>query len=92
MNKLFAKSAVASVLMAVTLCSWAARPCMPIAMSCMQMGYYKGGEKVGKGLIKDCVFPVVAGTKKLPNTNFSPEQLQKCKMEIAKKMKKKMQH
>jgi len=31
------------------------------------------------------------GQKKLPNTNFSPEQLQQCKMKMAEKVKGKIQ-
>ncbi|KTC90224.1 hypothetical protein OQJ18_04925 [Fluoribacter dumoffii] len=90
MNKLFAKIGVFSLLMSAALYSWAG-PCKAIALSCMQNGYYKGGEKAGKGLIKDCVLPVAMGNKKLPNTNFSPEQLQQCKMKVAEKMKDKVQ-
>ena len=91
MNKLFSRVGVFALLMSVTLFGWAAGGCRPIAMACMKMGYYKGGEKEGKGLIKDCVMPVVAGTRTLPNTNFTPDQLQSCKMTIAEKMKSRMQ-
>ena len=90
MNKILASIGVFSLLMGVALYSWAG-PCKSIAMACMQNGYYKGGEKVGKGLIKDCVLPVASGTKTLPNINFPPDQLQQCKMKIAEKMKSKMQ-
>lgn len=90
MNKLFAKISMVSLLMSVTLYGWAG-PCKPIAMSCMQNGYFKGGEGAGKELVKDCVLPVAMGSKKLPNTNFSPEQLQQCKMKLAEKIKSKMQ-
>lgn len=64
---------------------WSGGACKAIAISCMQNGYFKGGEGSGKDLIKNCVIPVVAGTKTLPNTNFSPEQLQQCKMALAEK-------
>ncbi len=90
MNKLLAKISMFSLLMGVTLYGWAG-PCASIAISCKHNGYYKGGEKQGKGLIKDCVLPVVAGTKRLPNTNFSADQLQQCKTTLAEKMKSKMQ-
>lgn len=90
MNKFAIKAGLFSLLMGITFYSFAG-PCKPIAMSCMQNGYYKGGERSGKGLIKDCVLPVVSGNKTLPNTSFSPEQLEKCKMKIAEKLKGKMQ-
>ncbi|WP_454782401.1 hypothetical protein [Legionella sp. WA2022007384] len=90
MNKLFAKISILGLLMSVSLYGWTG-PCKAIAMSCMQNGYYKGGENAGKELVKDCVLPVAMGNKQLPNTNFSAEQLQQCKMKIAEKIKSKMQ-
>ncbi|WP_392537268.1 hypothetical protein [Legionella sp. 227] len=90
MNKFIAKLGILSLLMSVTFFGWAGS-CKAIAISCMQNGYYKGGEKAGKGLIKDCVLPVAMGNKRLPNTNFSPEQLQKCKTKLAEKLKGKVQ-
>lgn len=47
--------------------------------------------KEGRMQVKDCVLPVAMGKKQLPNTNFSPEQLQQCKMKLAEKIKSKMQ-
>ncbi|KTD54450.1 hypothetical protein Lsai_3272 [Legionella sainthelensi] len=91
MNKLCVKMGVFAVLMSVSFLGWSGGACKAIAISCMQNGYFKGGEGSGKDLIKNCVIPVVAGTKTLPNTNFSPEQLQQCKMSLAEKMKDKMQ-
>ncbi|HHT0591881.1 TPA: hypothetical protein ACTXXA_002901 [Legionella anisa] len=92
MNKLFAKIGIVSILMSVSLYGWAeSGPCKAIAISCMQNGYFKGGENAGKELVKDCVLPVAMGKKQLPNTNFSPEQLQQCKMKLAEKIKSKMQ-
>ncbi|MGL5742836.1 MAG: hypothetical protein ACRCXC_09985 [Legionella sp.] len=91
MNKLLAKVGVFSLLMGVTLYGWAHGPCKAIAISCMQNGYYKGGEKEGKGMVKDCVMPVARGEKRLPNSTFSPTQLQECKANLVEKMKGKMQ-
>ncbi|QMT60218.1 hypothetical protein [Legionella sp. PC997] len=90
MNKLFAQISILGFLMSVSLYGWTG-PCKAIAISCMQNGYYKGGENAGKELVKDCVLPVAMGKKQLPNTNFSPEQLQQCKVKIAEKIKSKMQ-
>jgi hypothetical protein len=90
MNKLFEKAGIFSLLMGVTLYGWAG-PCKPIAMSCMMNGYTKDGAD-GKNLIKDCVLPVVAGKLTLPNTNFTSDQLQQCKMTLAEKIKDKMEN
>lgn len=80
---------VFTMLIAVSAYGWAGS-CMSIAVACKQNGYYKGGAKEHKGLVKDCVMPVAMGSKMLPNTNFSENQRQQCKMEIEQKMKSKM--
>jgi hypothetical protein len=84
MNKLCIFSGSILLAMSVSLPSWA-NPCMPIAQACMGEGYYKGGDKEGKGLIKDCVMPVVNGQKTL-NTTFSADVMQQCKTTIEQKM------
>ncbi len=86
MNNSLSKLGLFIALTSVSISCWS-QACMPIARVCMQMGYYKGGDKVGKGLVKNCVMPVTMGSKTLPNTNFSPSQLQQCKAEIEQKMK-----
>lgn len=85
MNHLFLKSGVAVVALVVSVASWAQNPCMPIAQACMKEGYYKGGSNVGKGLIEDCVKPVIAKTKIIPNTAFSDDTLQQCAATIEQK-------
>lgn len=70
-----------------SITGWAANPCMPIAQACMKEGYYKGGQNVGKGLIEDCVQPVVTKQKTLANGSFSDDVLQQCGAMLAKKMK-----
>lgn len=89
MKKLISNFSVFALLFCVSAYSWAG-PCMPIAAACKMNGYVKGGEKEGKGLIKDCVMPIVMGTKTLPKTNFTDEQRQQCKAKISEKMKNKM--
>ena len=79
------------IAMCTTLYSWADNPCMPIAEACTHAGYYKGGNTVGKGLIENCVMPVVAHKKTLPNTTFSDTTLQQCGVEITGKMKARQQ-
>jgi len=87
MKTFYFRAGLLILTLGVSLSGWAAKPCMPIAMDCMKGGYYKGGDKAGKGLIKDCVMPVVNKTKALPNTSYTDEQLNACKDEIMQKMK-----
>lgn len=87
MNKSYAILALLSLTLCMSLPSLAAGPCKPIADACMKEGYYKGGSDKGKGLIKDCLMPVVAKTKTLPDTNFSDTTLQECKAKLGNEMK-----
>ena len=64
-----------------------ANPCMPIAKACMKEGYYKGGSKEGKGLIKDCVMPVLSNEKSFPGITFSDETRQQCDAKLKQSMK-----
>ena len=73
--------------LSVSLSGWAGNPCMPIAQACMKAGFYKGGKTVGKGLIEDCVMPIVAKQKNLPNSTFSDATLQQCNVMLTEKMK-----
>lgn len=77
--------------LSISLFGWAGNPCMPIAQACMKAGFYKGGNTEGKGLIEDCVMPIVAKQKSLPNNTFSEETLQQCNMMLKEKMKAKNQ-
>ncbi len=81
------KAGLGIFVLSITMSSWAASQCSSIAMSCMKLGYYKGGDDVGKGLIKDCVIPVTEKTKIIPNMTFTDAQLSGCKADIASKMK-----
>lgn len=76
--------------LSVSLPSFSASPCKSIAAACKKEGYYKGGDKKGKGLIKDCVMPVAAGEKTLPNTTFSADVMQQCKATVEHQMKGRM--
>ncbi len=87
MNKLFTQLSLAIVVMGVGTLGWTANPCKPIAQACMKLGYYKGGNKVGKGLVENCVLPVSNNQKTLPGTNFSQNVLQQCNSLIMSKMK-----
>lgn len=66
---------------------WATNPCMTIAQACMKAGFYKGGDKVGKGLMINCVMPIANHQKSLPDTNFDDNALQECKTLLVETMK-----
>ena len=91
MNNIISKVGMFSVLISVSVYGWAGGPCKPIAEACMHNGYFKGGSKEHKGLVMDCVMPVTMGKMMLPNTHFTPMQLQQCKIDMTAKMKQKMQ-
>lgn len=86
MKKTYALAGAFVVALGVSVSSWADEECRPIAQACMKAGYYKGGSKEGKGLIKDCVLPVVSKSMTLPGTQFNDMMLEKCKMQIMSKM------
>ncbi len=83
MNKKWFKGSLLVITMSVSMGGWAFGPCMPIAKACMQQGGYTDK----KTMIKKCILPVVQGSKTLPNSTFTPSQIQQCKLEIAQKMK-----
>lgn len=72
--------------MGLTSFCWAENPCKPIAEACKQAGYYKGGKNVGKGVLENCVMPIVAHTKTLANVTFTDDVLQQCSLKIKEKM------
>lgn len=61
---------------------WAANPCEPIFQACQRAGYYIGGQKVGKGMISDCIQPVVNLKKYLPDTSFNEVTLAQCRVQV----------
>ena len=83
MNKYTAILAVLTMTISVTV---SANPCMSIAQACMKEGYYKGGNTVGKGLVEDCVKPLVSKRKTLPNATFNDADLAGCGAMLQKKM------
>ncbi len=92
MKTLYSKAGFSIFALGLSLSGWAASPCMPIAMECMKNGFYKGGDKVGKGLVKDCVLPVVMKKMNLANTSFTDPELAACKEEVIEQMKNKMEN
>jgi len=78
---------VITIMVAMPFEVFATNPCVPIAEACMQAGYYKDGHKVGKGLVQNCIMPVVAHNKTLPQANFSEEVLTQCKAMLVEKIR-----
>jgi hypothetical protein len=89
MSKLFSMSGACVLAMGFCVQGWAANPCLPIAQACMQQGYYKGGNKVGKGLVDNCVMPIATKKKTLPNTTFSDAVLEQCQAALEAKLQQK---
>lgn len=73
-----------SVLCCITFSGalWATSPCTSIFIACKQAGYYQGGSTVGKGLISNCMIPVVNRQMQLPETNFDESNLTQCKSQL----------
>ncbi len=67
---------------------WADQACLPIARECMKLGYVKGGYKEHKGLVMDCIIPILKNKKTIPNVTFSTTVRQQCQLEIAQKLNK----
>ncbi len=84
MKKLYTLITIAILTMGISANTWA-NPCEPIAAACMQLGFYKGGNNVGKGLVENCVAPVVNNQKILPNANFDDATRQQCKALLVSK-------
>jgi hypothetical protein len=59
-------------------------PCHAIEAACKAAGFLKGGAAQGKGLWKDCIQPILAGTA-VSGVSVSAEDVQACK---AKKIEK----
>lgn len=61
---------------------WSTPPCAPIARACEHAGYYKGGSAVGKGLITNCMIPILKKQKNLPDVTFNDDTLQLCDIQL----------
>jgi hypothetical protein len=63
-----------------------ANPCKYIARACMNAGYYKGGNSVGRGLVVNCMLPVTSKKMQLRNISFSDQTLNACHNLIVQKL------
>ena len=66
----------------------ATAPCSTIYKACQNAGFYLGGGDVGKGLVYNCMMPIAAQEKRLPNTNFDKLTLSMCQVWLHDKFKK----
>lgn len=68
----------------VPLVAWgAADPCAPIKTACEAAGYTHGGHKTGKGLMKDCIHPIVSG-QSVAGVTVNPTDVSACKTKVEK--------
>ncbi len=86
MNRFYTVANTLVLSMLISGIVMAGNPCMPIAQACMQEGYVKGENQTGKGLIEDCVKPVVEHQKTLAKSSFTDDQLNQCKSIMEQKM------
>ncbi len=86
MKKLTRMISVFMLPMTVTLQTFAANPCEPIATACKQAGYVRGDYKAGNGLIENCVIPIVNKEKTKVNVTFTDTVLEDCKATIKTKI------
>ena len=47
----------------------AQEPCAQILTACEQAGFVRGGAPTGKGILVDCIRPIMAGTFQRPRAN-----------------------
>ena len=64
------------------------KPCKTIKAACEAAGFVKGGHKTGKGLFKDCMKPIMAGTT-VPGVTVPADEVQACQAKKAKRASKK---
>ena len=57
-------------------------PCKEIAEACKAAGFTKGAKASGKGIGKDCMKPLMAGSA-VPGVSVTPEQIAACKAKMA---------
>lgn len=81
------KMGLFGIIMGFSLAGWASKACLPIAKACMHMGYYKGGNKEGKGLIMNCVLPTAQNDKSMAKMPFTPAEREACAKSLKHKMK-----
>jgi hypothetical protein len=55
----------------------AEHPCHKVEAACKAAGFAKGGGKIGKGLFKDCVEPVLRG-QAVAGVTVDPTEAQAC--------------
>ncbi len=69
--------------MAAAAMAAADHPCKTIEAACEAAGYHRGEAKVGKGLFKNCMKPIMTG-QNVPGVNVSPTEIQQCQAKEAR--------
>lgn len=86
MYKLLSCLSVCIIIMSTSLNATAwGNPCRSLAKACQAQGYMKGGNN-NKGLVKDCLLPVVTDKKTIPGVTASEKEKAACKVYILKRM------
>jgi hypothetical protein len=58
-------------------------PCKPLEAACKAAGFYQGGSSSGKGLLKDCIEPLVDG-KSVEGVKVEATDAAACKIKVDK--------
>jgi hypothetical protein len=54
-----------------------AHPCRNIMIACKDAGYYPGGSSKGKGLLGNCLVPIMKG-ETVPGVKADPQDIKAC--------------
>ena len=65
--------------LSATATVFAQNSCNAIAQACKKAGYYHGGSSVHKGLVANCMLPVVNKKPIISLSDFSDRDLEECK-------------
>jgi hypothetical protein len=60
-------------------------PCKKIAEACKAAGYVRGGGKTGKGIMENCIQPIMSG-QVVANVRVEPSDIAACKQRHSQNM------
>jgi hypothetical protein len=62
--------------------SASSHPCKTIEAACSAAGFIKGGAKTGKGMMKDCMKPIMSG-ESVSGVTVTADEVAACKAKMA---------
>lgn len=71
------KTIISVAMLILGAAAFANHPCQNLENACKAAGYVKGEAKVGKGLFKDCMKPIMAG-QSVPNVTVASADVSAC--------------